>query len=198
MVNALQSLDVRIQKQDVQVELTNLVHEATAFSRNVVSVPGRDVERSEFLAEFREQSRLGKRLSPGQFEQLFTTIVLARYRYLEDRYLEDLVSLNPLHMYLFSLQPRIANRLPSQPVENPATHCHLARAVDAFEKAAWFWSSVEAFLEDDQGRGDDIEGDNTLPSGSGENRQDLPATSSAVNTISSATSAAGNVGFERR
>ncbi|KAH6856214.1 hypothetical protein B0I37DRAFT_425319 [Chaetomium sp. MPI-CAGE-AT-0009] len=167
VVVALRSLDVSIRKRDIQIELTNLVEGATAFAQGMVSVPGRDIERSEFLAEFRGENRLGELLSPAQFEQLFTAIVLARYRYLEDRYLED--------RYLRDL-----------PVENPATHCHLARAVDAFEAAAWFWSSVEAFLEDDQIRGDDA----PSSSDSEENDQDRAAASSAVTTIASAAAAA--------
>ncbi|KAL2261174.1 hypothetical protein VTK26DRAFT_4608 [Humicola hyalothermophila] len=41
-----------------------------------------------------------------------------------------------------------------QPEEDPADHCHLARAVDEFERAAWFWPSVEAFFEDDHNPAD--------------------------------------------
>jgi hypothetical protein len=96
VVTALRLLNVPIQTRDVQIELTNMVDEATAFARNRVPVPDEYLERPQFLDEFRETSRLGKRLSSGYFEQFFTTIVLARYRYLEERYLEDLVSLNPL------------------------------------------------------------------------------------------------------
>ncbi|KAK3294439.1 uncharacterized protein B0H64DRAFT_463321 [Chaetomium fimeti] len=162
VLGALRSLGVSIRKRDVQIELTNLVEEATAFAQRMVCVPDRDIERSEFLAKFRGENRLGELLSPAQFEQLFTTIVLARYRYLEDRYLEDL------------------------PVESPATHCHLARAVDAFEATAWFWSSVEAFLEDDQGRGDDAESLAAFSSDSDENDQDRAAASLAVTTIAAA------------
>ena len=53
----------------------------------------------------------------------------------------------------------IVNRSRFQPVEDPATHCQLARAVDAFEAAAWFWSSVEAWLEDNEDRASDSSDD---------------------------------------
>ncbi|KAK4044172.1 hypothetical protein C8A01DRAFT_31775 [Parachaetomium inaequale] len=116
VVEALRSLGVSIRKRDVQIELTNLVDEATALAQRVARAPGRDVERSEFVLELQQHNRLGRLLSLDQFEQFFY----------DDR--------------------------ARQPVEDPAAHCHLAPAVDAFEAAAWFWSTPEAFLEDDQTR----------------------------------------------
>ncbi|KAK4097260.1 hypothetical protein N658DRAFT_434462 [Parathielavia hyrcaniae] len=127
VVVGLRSLGVSY-RQDVQIALTNLVDEA---SKRVDLVPGRDVDRLEFVREFAHHHRLGQVLPPAHFEQIFTTIVLARYRYRMDRWDEDL------------------------PDEDPATHCHLARAVDTFEKAAWFWSTTEGFFEDYHTRADE-------------------------------------------
>jgi hypothetical protein len=92
VVAGLRSLGVLIRKREVQIELTNLVEEATALARQVVSAPGRDIERSEFVRELGNHHRLGQVLPPAHFEQLFTTIVLARYRYRSDRWEDDLVS----------------------------------------------------------------------------------------------------------
>ncbi|AEO66503.1 3ef62d6c-8f19-4184-8bf3-80f8be438e71 [Thermothielavioides terrestris] len=129
VVAALRSLRVSIRKRDVEIELTNLIDKATSLARR----RGRDVDRSEFVYELRHYHRLGRYLSPDDFEQLFTTIVLARYRYVEDRWEEDL------------------------PEEDPATHCHLARAVDRFNRAARFWCNFEAFFEDDHTRAEEAE-----------------------------------------
>ncbi|KAK4150033.1 hypothetical protein C8A00DRAFT_18370 [Chaetomidium leptoderma] len=162
VVAALRSLGVPIQKRDVQVEFTNLVNEATALAERVVAVLGRDVERSEFTLELHQHNRLGRLLSPLDFEQIFTTIVLARYRYISDRWDDDL------------------------PDENPANHCHLARAVDAFEKAAWFWSTPVAFLEDDHIRADERGRASSESDGEDQNRA---ADSSAATTNPGAAAA---------
>ncbi|KAL2169067.1 hypothetical protein VTG60DRAFT_6489 [Thermothelomyces hinnuleus] len=138
ILKALRSLGVLICKRDVQIELTNLVNEATALARRVMFVPDRDIDRSEFVLELWQHNRLGRLLAP--------------------------------------------------PEEDPTTHCHLARAVDAFEAAAWFWSTAEAFLEDDQARGDDTErtasssdddDDSSTEAGEGRDRAD-PTTMSVV------------------
>ncbi|KAH6632198.1 hypothetical protein F5144DRAFT_593009 [Chaetomium tenue] len=76
------------------------------------------------------------------------------------------------------------------PEEDPADHCHLARAVDAFQAAAWFWSSVEAFLEDDHTRADAAERGAAEPSDSDADDQDRAAASSAATIASPAVSAA--------
>ncbi|KAL2164835.1 hypothetical protein VTH06DRAFT_131 [Thermothelomyces fergusii] len=132
ILEALRLLGVSIRKREVQIELTNLLNEATALAQRVAFASNQEISRSEFVLNLQQHNRLGRLLTPVQFEQLFS-IVLARYRNLESWYIDGL------------------------PEEHPTTHCHLARAVDAFEAAAWFWSTVEAFLEDDQARGDDAE-----------------------------------------
>ncbi|KAK4125695.1 hypothetical protein N657DRAFT_631933 [Parathielavia appendiculata] len=129
--NGIKSVSIR--KRDAQTELTNLVDEATTLAKRVDRVPGRDVDRSEFVRELSHHHRLGQVLPLAHFEQLFTAVVLARYRYRSD-----------------------SSHLPKLD-EDPATRGHLAGAVDAFEKAAWFWETVEAFFEDDHPRADEAE-----------------------------------------
>lgn len=73
---------------------------ATELASRVVAMPGRDVGQSEFLAELRVRVRPGALLSPQDFKELFTTIVLARYRYLEDRLDAGLVSYFRLYIYV--------------------------------------------------------------------------------------------------
>lgn len=84
-----------MRKREVQVELTKLVDEATALAEQVPRNLGRDVDRSEFVRELNNHHHLGCFLSLDDFEQVFTTIVLARYRYISDRAEEGLVSLGP-------------------------------------------------------------------------------------------------------
>ncbi|KAH6634959.1 hypothetical protein B0J18DRAFT_462099 [Chaetomium sp. MPI-SDFR-AT-0129] len=108
VVRALLSLGVALSKRDVQVALTQVVDAATDLARQTPS----DVERSEFALALRNQLPLGLALPPAHFEQMFVAIVLARQQYLDDRQEAGL------------------------PVEDPAAHSHMARAVDAFEAAA--------------------------------------------------------------
>jgi hypothetical protein len=70
------------------------------------------------VAELRHHHRLGQVLRPAHFEQLFTSIVLARYRYRSDRWDEDLVSSTLCH-FLRAWQPSkspctVAPRPPAQ------------------------------------------------------------------------------------
>ncbi|KAL2261173.1 hypothetical protein VTK26DRAFT_4607 [Humicola hyalothermophila] len=102
VVAALRSLSVPLRKRDVQVALNDLVNDATVLAPRVVSLAdGRDVERSEFVAELHAQTPLGQFLLPADFGQLFTAIVVARYRYLDDRREAELVR-HFLSLYIYS------------------------------------------------------------------------------------------------
>ncbi|KAJ4289373.1 hypothetical protein N0V88_006851 [Collariella sp. IMI 366227] len=90
IVRALRSLDVPIRRREVQIKLAGSV---ACFTKpaSLVSILPEDVVRPEFMHGLCEETRLGLALSLADFEQSFSAVVLARYRYKRDRMLAGLV-----------------------------------------------------------------------------------------------------------
>ncbi|KAK3378899.1 hypothetical protein B0T24DRAFT_694134 [Lasiosphaeria ovina] len=122
-LHAIQAIvGVALKPRDVQIFLCRLVDDAAKAAYRVDPDVGTTVDH--FLACLHRESKLAAHIGQETFSELFRALVLGRNRFQTDRFERDL------------------------PEQNPTTHCALARSVDQFERAAFFWSRPTIELEE--------------------------------------------------